>query len=69
MFDTDEKLVKLVWSMKDAYNFSCDTLSLPDKAASLERSISGLLKQTIECCLFIRQYTKGNFVGESIHHA
>ena len=53
MIDTDKKVVRLVTTLKDAYTFTCDAFSLPDKAAKLERCITGLVKQTIECCLFV----------------
>lgn len=60
----DKKVVRLVSTMKDAYSFTCDVLSLPDKVARLERSIGELVKQTIECCLFIGKYARRGFASE-----
>ena len=68
MIDADKKVVKLVSTMKDAYAFTCDVLSLPDKVATLNQSIDGLVKQTIECCLFVEKYARHGFTSEFIHH-
>ena len=68
MVDTDNKVVRLVTTMGDAYAFTCDAFSLPDKAVRLEQSITGLVKQTIECCLFVEKYTRRGFAGELVRH-
>ncbi|KAL5531915.1 hypothetical protein ACEPAF_5478 [Sanghuangporus sanghuang] len=62
VFQIDEKLVNLVINMRDAFMFVSDVQSLPNKAANFQGPITGLLKQTIECCLFVRQFTSQNFL-------
>lgn len=60
----DNKLVDLVRIMEEAFAFFQDTQSLPDKIQNLEKPINELLKQTTECCYFVRQYTRPNFLGK-----
>ncbi|KAL5521321.1 hypothetical protein ACEPAG_9245 [Sanghuangporus baumii] len=62
VFQIDEKLVNLVINMRDAFMFVSDVQSLSNKVANLQGPITGLLKQTIECCLFVRQYTSETFL-------
>ncbi|KAL5523364.1 hypothetical protein ACEPAF_1631 [Sanghuangporus sanghuang] len=66
VFETDQKVIDLVHKMSDAFAFARDIQALPNKASSLLRPIGGLLKQTIECCLFVRRYTSRNFVGRML---
>ncbi|KAL5496048.1 hypothetical protein ACEPAH_3141 [Sanghuangporus vaninii] len=66
VFETDKKVIDLVHKMSDAFAFVRDIQALPNKASSLLRPIGGLLKQTIECCLFVRRYTNRNFVGRML---
>ncbi|KAL5480348.1 hypothetical protein ACEPAI_1618 [Sanghuangporus weigelae] len=49
---THPKMIDLVRSMDDAFAF-VDHQMLEDKVAGLQQPIDGLLKQTIECCLFV----------------
>ncbi|KAL5522144.1 hypothetical protein ACEPAF_2001 [Sanghuangporus sanghuang] len=49
---THPKMIDLVRSMDDAFVFVYDQI-LEDKVASLQQPVDGLLKQTIECCLFV----------------
>ncbi|KAJ7465935.1 hypothetical protein FB451DRAFT_1486123 [Mycena latifolia] len=61
--EKDEKVIKLVQTMTDAYSFAEDIESLPGKIKRLEDTISALVKQTEECALFIREYTGHGFCG------
>ncbi|KAL5504762.1 hypothetical protein ACEPAH_7425 [Sanghuangporus vaninii] len=61
VLQTDQKVINLVQMMIDAFAFVSDVQTLREKASSLHESINGLLKQTIECCLFVRQYVHRSF--------
>ncbi|KAL5532081.1 hypothetical protein ACEPAF_5645 [Sanghuangporus sanghuang] len=61
VFQTDQKVINLVQMMIDAFAFASDVQTFQERAASLHESINGLLKQTIECCLFVRQYVHRSF--------
>ncbi|KAL5498132.1 hypothetical protein ACEPAH_2262 [Sanghuangporus vaninii] len=63
VFEADKKVIDLVRTMGEAFEFVCDVQTLRDRAIGLQRSIDGLLKQTIECCIFVREYTNHGFVG------
>ncbi|KAL5522204.1 hypothetical protein ACEPAF_2061 [Sanghuangporus sanghuang] len=58
---TDRRIVDLVRKMDGAFAFVHDVQALPHKAVSLQQTITGLLKQTIECCLFASGYAKRSF--------
>lgn len=66
VFDADGKLVDLVRTMADAFEFAEDVQKLQDGAAVLQKPIDGLFKQTIECCIFIRRYTSHRFAGKAV---
>ncbi|KAL5483282.1 hypothetical protein ACEPAI_8512 [Sanghuangporus weigelae] len=61
VFDTDQRIANLVQMMGDAFAFVRDVQTLRDKAKSLQEPINGLLKQTIECCLFVSYYVRRSF--------
>ncbi|KAL5520517.1 hypothetical protein ACEPAG_9741 [Sanghuangporus baumii] len=63
VFEADKKVVELVQVMGDAFDFVSDVKTLRDKATRLQRPIECLLKQTIECCIFVRAYTSHGFAG------
>ncbi|KAL5520521.1 hypothetical protein ACEPAG_9745 [Sanghuangporus baumii] len=63
VFEADRKVVKLLEAMNEAFEFAVDVQTLRDKAATLQRPIEGLLKQTIECCIFVRECTSRGFAG------
>ena len=65
-FETDQKIVHLVTLINDAFTSVRSVESLRDKFASLREPIASLLKQTAECCIFIRHYVGRNFVRESL---
>lgn len=50
--------------MTDAFTFVSDVQILQKRISNLRESIVGLLEQTIECCLFVRQYVQRHFFSE-----
>ncbi|KAL5521307.1 hypothetical protein ACEPAG_9230 [Sanghuangporus baumii] len=62
VFKTDQRVINLVRVMDDTFAFVRDTETLRDKARSLQEPINNLLKQTIECCLFVRDYVRRSFL-------
>ncbi|KAJ7121462.1 WD40 repeat-like protein [Mycena epipterygia] len=64
--DTDEKLVKLVETMVDVYSFVGDIASLPQKIKSLEDKTLAIVQQTVECALFIQEYTSHGFCDRAV---
>ncbi|KAL5521220.1 hypothetical protein ACEPAG_9143 [Sanghuangporus baumii] len=61
--EADQKVIQLVQKMDDAFEFIRDVQALRNKAGRLEKQIGRLLRQTIECCIFIRGYTSHCFIG------
>jgi hypothetical protein len=49
--------------MDDAYTFVDAVRELPGKIKAFEDTIAQLVKQTVECALFIREYTGHGFIG------
>ena len=62
--DRDVELVGLVNAMEDVYSFVEASESFQDKVHVLQRTIDKILKQTVECAIFIREYTGHGFGGE-----
>jgi hypothetical protein len=60
-FERDRKLVALVTTMEEVYSFVDTIQALPNKLQVLENIVSKILKQTVECAIFIRQYTGHGF--------
>ncbi|KAJ7353300.1 hypothetical protein DFH08DRAFT_856466 [Mycena albidolilacea] len=58
---TDEKIVELVRTMVTTYSFVEDIESLPKKIKGLEDTCLAIVKQTVECAIFIREYTGKGF--------
>lgn len=50
--------------MEDVYSFVDVIQSLPNKLQVLEDIIAKILKQTVECAIFVRQYTGYGFGGQ-----
>lgn len=50
--------------MENVYSFVGAIQSLPDKLEILEEVTVKLLKQTVECAIFIREYTGHGFGGK-----
>jgi hypothetical protein len=65
--ERDSKLVGLVQTMEDVYSFVEASDSFREKVQLLEVTIGRILKQTVECAIFIREYTGHGFAGEQGH--
>lgn len=50
--------------MEEIYSFVDIIKSVPSKLQLLEDIIAKILKQTVECAIFIREYTGHGFGGE-----
>ncbi|KAJ7611217.1 WD40-repeat-containing domain protein [Roridomyces roridus] len=59
--ETDDKLTTLAQTMDEVYSFVKDLDFLPQKIKSLEQQTSAIVKQTMECALFIQEYTRHGF--------
>jgi hypothetical protein len=59
----DVKLCYLLQTMLDVYSFveDLELLSDSDKIKSLEEKALAIVKQTVECALFIQEYTMNGF--------
>jgi hypothetical protein len=62
--ERDSKLVGLVQTMEDVYTFVEPSDSFQNKVQILSDTISRIFKQTVECAIFIREYTGHGFAGE-----
>jgi hypothetical protein len=67
--ERDAKVIGLVKTMKDVYSFVEASDSFKQKVQLLEETIEKILKQTVECAIFIREYTGHGFGGELIMYA
>ncbi|KAJ7191535.1 WD40 repeat-like protein [Mycena pura] len=59
----DKKIVKLVTAMCQVYSFVDQVEFLTQKIEALEGTITSIAKQTVECAIFIREYTGHGFSG------
>ncbi|KAJ7127619.1 WD40-repeat-containing domain protein [Mycena epipterygia] len=66
---TDDKLVKLVEIMVDAYSFVEDVGSSPQKMKRLEDKALAIVQHTVKCAEFIQNYTANasGFSGRVMH--
>ena len=62
--DRDRSICELVMGMEEVYSFVDVVRSLPNKLELLEDIIVKILKQTVECAIFIREYTGNGFGGK-----
>jgi hypothetical protein len=62
--ETDEKIFELVQTMETTFSFVEDSESLPGKVKRLEDTCLAIIKQTVECAIFIREYIGTGFRGE-----
>jgi hypothetical protein len=62
----DKKITDLIGTVKDVYSFVDTVKALPDKISILEDTIMEILKQTVECVFFIREYCGHGFGGMPI---
>ncbi|KAJ7191429.1 WD40 repeat-like protein, partial [Mycena pura] len=65
--DTDEKLCKLVQMVADVYSF-VDDIDFLDKMKSVEHKTMAIVKQTVECALFVQEYTSTGFCSRSVRN-
>ncbi|KAJ7108208.1 hypothetical protein C8R44DRAFT_298178 [Mycena epipterygia] len=70
--ETDNKLLKLVETMNNVYSFVEDldavTLSKEIKLKGLEDSALAIVKQTVECALFIQEYCGNGFCDRTLRN-
>ncbi|KAJ7664193.1 WD40-repeat-containing domain protein [Mycena rosella] len=66
--ETDDKLLKLVETMVEVYSFVEDADSLVQKIKSLEDKALAIAKQTVECALFIQEYTAHGFCDRTVRN-
>jgi hypothetical protein len=52
--------------MEDAYSF-VDAINIKEKVKVLEDTIMAILQQTVECVVFIREYSGRGFGGSHIY--
>ncbi|KAJ6498995.1 hypothetical protein C8R45DRAFT_1210847, partial [Mycena sanguinolenta] len=66
-FDRDQKVASLVAVMNEIYT-SVETLDpCSDKIKLVEDTLLAIVKQTIECTLFVREYCQQGFQGRVLH--
>ncbi|KAG0706667.1 hypothetical protein DFH29DRAFT_136855 [Suillus ampliporus] len=65
--DTDKRIADLANLMEDVYAFVDDVKSFPSKLSSLEETVKKILSQTIECMLFIQEYSGRGFCGRTLN--
>ncbi|KAJ7675568.1 WD40-repeat-containing domain protein [Mycena rosella] len=65
---TDEKLLKLLDTMVEVYSFVDDVELLSDKITRLENTVLGITRETVECAIFIHEYTGHGFMGRLVHN-
>ncbi|KAJ7078260.1 hypothetical protein C8R44DRAFT_97350 [Mycena epipterygia] len=66
--ETDGKIFELVGTMEMTFSFVEDADSLPGKIEGLENTCLAIVKQTVECAIFIREYTGKGFGGRLAAH-
>ncbi|KAG2141076.1 hypothetical protein DEU56DRAFT_282652 [Suillus clintonianus] len=65
--DRDGRIADLTNMMEDVYTFVDDVKSFPSRLSSLEDTIKKIIFQTIECMLFIREYSGHGFCGRALN--
>ncbi|KAJ7083547.1 WD40 repeat-like protein [Mycena epipterygia] len=66
--ETDDKIAQLVDTMVETYSFVEDIDFLVQKIKSLEDKTLALVKQTVECSLFIQEYTANGFCNRVVRN-
>ncbi|KAJ7096825.1 WD40-repeat-containing domain protein, partial [Mycena epipterygia] len=64
--DTDDRLLELVQTMVEVYSFVEDVEFLSQKIKRLEDSVLGITRETVECAIFIHEYTGKGFAGRVV---
>jgi hypothetical protein len=55
--------------MVDVYSFVEDIEFLAERIKSVEDKVVAIIKQTVECALFIQEYTVNGFCSASLDHS
>ncbi|KAJ7142333.1 WD40 repeat-like protein [Mycena epipterygia] len=68
--DRDDKLCGLVETMAELYSFmdDVDKIDLPGKIKRVEERVFAIVKQTVECALFIQEYTAHGFISRAVRN-
>ncbi|KAJ7891922.1 hypothetical protein B0H14DRAFT_2335534, partial [Mycena olivaceomarginata] len=61
--ETDAKLVKLVQTLVEVYDFAKDIKSLSEKMKSLEDIVAEIVREIAKCAIFVREYVGSGFGG------
>jgi hypothetical protein len=59
----DDKTLELAQNMVEVYSFVEDVESLPQQIKRLRNVVVEITKQTLECAIFLREYTGNGFGG------
>ncbi|KAG1747702.1 hypothetical protein EDB19DRAFT_282546 [Suillus lakei] len=65
--DRDGRIADLTIMMEDVYTFVDDVKSFPSRLSSQEETIKKIIFQTIECMLFIQEYSGHGFCGRALN--
>ena len=60
----DQSIVDLANTMQDVYSFVDAIEAVPSKISQLEDVIYRIFVQTVECAVFIREYSGHGFSGK-----
>ena len=63
----DQSIVDLANTMQDVYSFVDEIERVPSKITLLEDVIRRIFVQTVECAIFIREYSAHGFAGMDHH--
>lgn len=61
--DRDLAIAELLAAMENVYSFVDVLQTFPEKIKILEDTITKILTQTVECAIFIREYSGNGFAG------
>lgn len=64
--ERDRNVLALVAAMEDIYSIVEDSESFQNKLRSFEDTIKKIMTQTIECVIFVREYTGHGFAGTAL---
>ena len=62
--EIDQSVADLANTMRDVYNFVDAIEAVPSKIIQLEDIIQRIFVQTVECAIFIREYSGHGFAGK-----
>lgn len=64
-YKTDHDVVDLFNALQNAVGYAEFAWTTKNKIPRLENAIIAILQQTVECCVFIKEYTGHGFAGLS----